>query len=270
MAPPDIKDIIAQFEWFQEALDSLLAEPNRPLPTLPPKFGIGSGALAELQQSFETLATRYHELHAELQALRVKGQVPESEPAPVTEDNAGPAHRIEELTGTNQALRYQLAALSEEHEQLVEAHRAVERHNEDLRRQIQDLTDARTRLTEETNQLAEERRALHERLEGLTQTLQELRSQEQELSDLRLAHEALAAAHSHLQAEHRAVLTRLEELTIQPRISATGKDEPASPVEDPSQREAFLETLKRELAASAERLREEARQRIRSAFDPDK
>ncbi len=246
MAPPAIKDIIAQFEWFQEALDSLLTEPNRPLPTLPPKFGIGSGALAELQRSFETLTIRHHELHAELQALRAKGQVPESELAPVTEDNAGLAHRIEELTGTNQGLRYQLAALSEDHEQLEQAHRALAQQNEDLRRQIQDLTDARTRLTEETNQLVEERRVLHEHLEGLTQQ------------------------HAGLQRQVAALTETKLELTIQPRLSATGKDELASPADHQSQREAFLETLKRELAASAERLREEARQRVRSAFDPKK
>ncbi len=71
MALPDIKDIVAQYQWFQDALDALLAEPIRPLPALPPKFGIGSSAVAELQRSFEKLAIRYHELRREIDASRL-------------------------------------------------------------------------------------------------------------------------------------------------------------------------------------------------------
>lgn len=73
MAVPDIKDIVAQYQWFQEALEALLAEPIRRLPPLPPKFGIGSGAIADLQRALEKLAVRHRELREELQSFRQAG-----------------------------------------------------------------------------------------------------------------------------------------------------------------------------------------------------
>jgi hypothetical protein len=72
MPSPDIKNIVAQYQWFQQALEALLAEPIRPLPAVPPRFGIGSSAAAaELQRSFEKLAIRYHELRREIDASRL-------------------------------------------------------------------------------------------------------------------------------------------------------------------------------------------------------